>query len=62
VGFSFGKEGSATGNFGAERVKARGMMSSGDALMQSRENYTLAYLGSLVLLLLLCLIFFFPLG
>jgi hypothetical protein len=30
--------------------------------MQSRENHTLAQLGSLVLLLLLCLIFFFPLG
>jgi hypothetical protein len=38
------------------------MMSSGDALMQSRENHPLAHLGSLVLLLLLCLIFFFPLG
>ncbi len=30
--------------------------------MQSRENYTLAHFGSLVLQLLLCLIFFFPLG
>lgn len=30
--------------------------------MQSHENHTLAHLGSLVLLLLLCLIFFFPLG
>jgi len=48
--------------FEAEDVKPRGMMSSGDALMQSRDNHTIAHLGSLVLLLLLCLIFFFPLG
>jgi hypothetical protein len=30
--------------------------------MEANESHTLAHFGSLVLLLLLCLIFFFPLG
>jgi hypothetical protein len=30
--------------------------------MQNYNNHTLAHFGSIVLLLLLCLIFFFPLG
>jgi hypothetical protein len=30
--------------------------------MQHHDGHTLAHFGSIVLLLLLCLIFFFPLG
>ena len=38
------------------------MMPLGGVCMQSRRSHILAHFGSLVLLLLLCLIFFFPFG
>jgi len=48
--------------FGVWNGKPGRMMPSGGVCMQPRQSHILVHFGSLVLLLLLCLIFFFPFG
>jgi hypothetical protein len=58
----FGKPRNAPTDFRVRIAKPGRMMPSGGVCMQSRQSHILAHFGSLVLLLLLCLIFFFPFG